>query len=141
MTTAEASTGTAMKAMDTPTARASMLVATASRHSRLAVRSAGASSSPSPPRRAPQAMRPPMRASRPKATQWSTASMYSLTLLPRNQPIRGIMNWKKPNHRPILAACCQPKPGMAMPLDTDTAKASRARLTAMRKISSTHITS
>ena len=61
--------------------------------------------------------------------------MYWLTLLPSSQAATGIMNWNAPNHRPILAACFTPKPGMEMPLDTDTAKASRARLTAMRKIS------
>ena len=81
-----------------------------------------------------------MRASRPKATQWSTAWMYPLTLLPSSHPARGMANWKAPNQTPIFTACFQPKPGMAMPLDTDTAKASRARLTAMRKISTTHIT-
>ena len=82
-----------------------MLVAMASRHRRLADRSEGASSSsPEPWRRAPHTIRPPMMASRAKATQWSTASMYRLTLLPSSQPMRGMPNWKPPNHRPIFTA-------------------------------------
>ena len=78
---------------ESPTARASMLVAMASTHSRRADRSGGASSSsPQPRRRDSHAILPPMTASRPKATQWSTASMYWLTLLPSSQPRRGIRN-------------------------------------------------
>ena len=65
----------------------------ASMHSRWADRSGGASpSSPQPRRRDSHAILPPMTASRPKATQWSTASMYWLTLLPSSQPRRGIRN-------------------------------------------------
>ena len=93
MTAAESRIWTLIKAIDTPTARASMLVAMASTHSRRADRSGGASSSsPQPRRRDSHAILPPMTASRPKATQWSTASMYWLTLLPSSQPRRGIRN-------------------------------------------------
>ena len=66
--------------------------------------------------------------------------MYLATLLPKNQPMRGMANWKPPNHSPILALCFRPKPGVEMPVETDTAKASRARETAMRKISITKTT-
>ena len=67
MTAAEARIWTLIKAIDTPTARASMLVAMASTHSRRADRSGGASSSsPQPRRRDSHAILPPMTASRPK---------------------------------------------------------------------------
>ena len=75
ITAADSRMSTGMKAMDTPTARASMLVARASRHSRRGDRSGQAPSSSPPGRRLWQTIRPPMRASRPKAMKWSTARM------------------------------------------------------------------
>ena len=60
-----------------------MLVAMASTHSRRGDRSVLSGSSP-PPLRASRSIFPPMKASRPKAIQWSTASIYWLTPLPRD---------------------------------------------------------
>ena len=63
--------------------------------------------------------------------------MYALMLLPANQPSRGMANWNAPNQMPSFTAWRQEKPRTEMPLDTETANASMAKLTAMNNISST----
>jgi oligoendopeptidase F len=77
-------------AMDTPPAMASMEVAMASRHRRLALRSEEPTSQVLS--KEPQTILPPMKASRPKAMKWSKATMYRLRPVASSQPARGMPN-------------------------------------------------
>ena len=83
---------------------------------------------------------PPMKASRPKAMKWSKATIYWLSPVASSQPARGMKNWKEPNQVPILRASRLRKPGVAMAVEVATAKASTAKLRAMRKTDSKTIT-
>ena len=79
---------TSRKANVMPTARASMLVATAkgsmARRSRAALLSSGSSA------RAVQSILPPSQPSRRKATQWSMAAIDRANPAPKAQPAKGI---------------------------------------------------
>lgn len=77
----------------------------------------------------------PMMTSRPKATQWSNASMASANSEPRKKPVTGISIWKPPNQRPQVASAFSVAFFMARPLHTDTAKASILSPTASKNSS------
>lgn len=84
------------KAKLRPTARESILVAIdkANRVSQLLMFFFAFSSSSS--RKDSQSIRPPMKASNPKASQWSYAEIKSMTVRPANHPITIIKAWKIP---------------------------------------------
>jgi len=79
---------TSRMASDSPTASASILVATPRLRSTRQER--GSRTALPSPRRPSQIMRPPMKARSPKATQWSTCEMTSLRAEPPSQPMTGM---------------------------------------------------
>ena len=125
-------------AREMPTASASMEVATAMRNMVLTDRSAsfsGSSPDSSFFSSASFSMLMPMMTSRPKATQWSNASMASANSEPRKKPVTGISIWKPPNQSPQVASAFSVAFFMARPLHTDTAKASILSPTASKNSS------
>jgi hypothetical protein len=91
---------TLIKANDNPTARESMLVATAKvTNNRPLVASISLCFSDG--RNASQIILPPISANKINATQWSYAETRFTTVLPTSHPKAGIRAWNAPNVRAV----------------------------------------
>ena len=129
---------TLRNANDTPTAKASMLVAMAimsmvlnpQPHELLS------SSSSSSSDKASLIILTPMTSNRPNAIQWSKAVMRCSNCAPRKYPIKGMRAWNPPNHNPHNKAVLKENFLVAKPLQIETEKASieRATLIASKEI-------
>ncbi len=103
ITAADSKILTVIKAIGTPTASASMLVASASTVSRLVLRGASVCALAACPR-ASKIIRTPIKDSTPKARRWFRELKKTPSPLPKTQPIRGMANWNAPNQHPIFTA-------------------------------------
>ena len=121
------------KANETPTARASMLVATAIINI-LFVEKSGLWQTSSFERDSRTILKP-IIPSRINAIQWSIFSTIEAKLMPRAYPSSGIKAWKPPNQAPTLTAWRARIRPTDRPLHIDTAKASIARPIAIIMIS------
>ena len=114
-------------ANDTPTASASILVATASRNITFALISAFTSSSP------PNdsfIILPPIKSRSTNAIQCDHLLTRSAKKLPSTYPSVGISAWNPPNHTPAITICFTFMSLRESPLHMDTANASIDKPTA-----------
>ncbi len=117
------------KAKERPTAKASMLVATARSNS--GPHREGSKGEHSRRRfRELQIIRPPKATKRAAATQWSTGAMMKRSLLPKSHPRRGMSAWKRPKAKDIRKREEREGGGLSREQEKETATASMARATA-----------
>ncbi len=136
MVTTDVASGARSIGSVTPTASASMLVATASVSStRVPKGSPAGRSASSPGERASHNIFPPIAPRRTKAIQWSHASTSGPTRRPRYHPSNGISAWKPPKNTATRSAWCQRSRATPMPRVAAAAVASIASPTASRRIS------
>ena len=123
-----------MQAKEMPTAKASILVAMAKSNMVLKPNELSDGSS-SFLDNASRIMLAPIRKSRLKAIQWSTAVIYCSNWEPRKYPIKGIKAWKSPNQSPQVKAIFQENCLAVKPLQMETEKASIERPMPIKSIS------
>jgi hypothetical protein len=137
MTVTDFHKSTDKKAKDTPTAKASMLVAIAiisivlkpvllHEHSAVGCCPSSADSSSD---KASLIILTPMTSNNPNAIQWSKDVIICSNCAPRKYPIIGINAWNPPNHNPHSKAVLRENFFVAKPLQIDTEKASIERAT------------
>src|SRR5659263_54056 len=123
-----------MKAKETPTANASMLVAKANVRTTLSLNGFKLFSSGCT-KKFSQIIRPPKTTRIPKEIQWSNVSIKCWKVLPASQPIKGIKAWNRPKKKATRNAGPHLKGFRAMPQAMETAKQSMANPMAMRMMS------
>lgn len=114
------------KANETPMARASMLVATASVRTTLSLVGSKRSLQSSSLKDA-RIIRPPRKRRMPKAIQWSKELIKRLNILAPSQPNSGMMPWKSPKKNAITSIGRHWKRLKMMPLAIETARQSIAK--------------
>ena len=128
---------TSKKANDTPTAKASMLVAMAimsivlnpvqlQAHSAVVCCPLSVNSSSD---KASLIILTPIMSNNPNAIQWSNDVIRCSNCAPRKYPINGINAWNPPNHNPHNKAVLSENFFVANPLHIETEKASIERAT------------
>ena len=120
-----------IQAKDTPTAKASILVATANTNISFTPREASASSSSSLDK-ASLIIFAPIKAKSTNAIQSDTTFTNLAKVVPSKYPSVGINAWNPPNHALTITACLTVSFFIASPLQIDTAKASIDSPTAKR---------